>query len=135
MNLTRNVVGIERLPASGLTGLRRVDAGSVALPEGLAWQSISIKVPARLTISEKVEDRVRMYTAQLVFRTCEEPWDRGRNVYLCRLADGSRRLIGNGRRPYPVATRTENHPDNMADSQLAEVTVSYTSDSEIPFVH
>ena len=43
-------------------------------------------------------------------------------------------LIGNNDRPYPVTTVNDNHPDNMTDSQLYEVTVNYTSAGKIPYI-
>ena len=134
MNSPRNIIAIDRVSAGAIVGLRRLSASSLHVSSLTPWESIPIKVPARLTISEKIEDGVRIYTAQLVFRTCEEPGDRGRKVYRCKTADGRYYLIGSNERPYPVSTVTTNHPDNMTDNQLDEVTVSYTSSSKIPYI-
>ena len=134
MNTLRNITSIDRLRAGDIVGLKQASAFSVHVSTATPWENIPIKIPARLTISDKIEDGVRLHTAQLVFRTCAEPGDRGRQVYRCKTADGRYYLIGTNERPYPLSTVTMNHPDNMTDSQLNEVTVSYTSASEIPFI-
>lgn len=134
MNTPRNIIAIDRVQAASVIGLQKISEAHVTLSPLTSWESIAIKVPARLTISDKIEDGVRLYTAQLVFRTCEEPSDMRRMVYRCKTADGRYYLIGTNERPYPVSTLTMNHPDNMTDSQLNEVTVNYTSSSKIPYI-
>ena len=134
MNTPRNIIAIDRVSALAIVGLRRLSDSCVTVSALTPWVGIPIRVPARLTISDKIEDGVRLYTAQLVFRTCEEPGDRGRNVYRCKTADGRYYLIGTNERPYPISTLTMNHPDNMTDSQLNEVTVNYTSAVKIPYI-
>ena len=134
MNTPRNIIAIDRVSAGAIVGLRRLSVSSVQVSSITPWESIPIKVPARLTISDKIEDGVRVYTAQLIFRTCKELEDRGRKVYRCKAANGRYYLIGTNDRPYPISTVTQNHPDNMTDSQLDEVTVNYTSAAKIPYI-
>ena len=134
MNTPRNIIAIDRLRAGDIVGLRQASATSVHVSTATAWENIPIKVPARLTISDKIEDGVRLHAAQLIFRTCEEPHEIERMVYRCKTADGRYYLIGNNERPYPVTTVNDNHPDNMTDSQLYEVTVNYTSAGKIPYI-
>ena len=134
MNRIRNVIEIDRVPVSSLIGFTRKNTSTIILGAGIDWKSLPIKVPARLSVSDKIEDGVRLHTAQLVFRTCEEIGDLGRWAYRCRMADGQYLLIGTPERPYPVATVTKNHPDNMTDSQLDEVTVKWVSSLRIPYI-
>ena len=134
MNSPKNVIGIDRLQSGSILGIRKLSSSSVAISSLNSWKNIPIKVPARLTISDKVDDGVRLHTAQLVFRTCDEPQEIERMVYRCKTADGKYFLIGNNDRPYPVTTVNDNHPDNMTDSQLYEVTVNYTSAEKIPYI-
>lgn len=134
MNTPRNIIAVDRLRAGDIVGLRQASATSVHVSTATAWESIPIKVPARLTISDKIEDGVRVYTAQLIFRTCKELDDRERKVYRCKAANGRYYLIGTNDRPYPISTVTQNHPDNMTDNQLDEVTVNYTSSNKIPYI-
>ena len=134
MSSPKNVIGIDRLQSGSIVGLRKLSSSSVSISSSNSWKNIPIKVPARLTISDKVDDGVRLHTAQLVFRTCDEPQEIERMVYRCKTADGKYFLIGNNDRPYTVTTVNDNHPDNMTDSQLYEVTVNYTSAEKIPYI-
>lgn len=134
MNTPRNIIAIDRVSAGAIVGLLRLSASSVQLSSLTPWESIPIKVPARLTISDKIEDGVRIYTVLLVFRTCEDLYDWDRKVYRCKTADGRYYLIGSNDRPYPVTTLTMIRPDNMTDNQLDEVTVGYTSSNKIPYI-
>lgn len=135
MNSPRNIIAIDRIPVSSIIGFQRTGVNSVKMDAGTPWQSLVIKVPARLTISDKIEDGVRLYTAQLVFKVCQEDlggWSR--QAFRCHTADGKQLLIGSDERPYPVATVNQPRPDNMTDSQLCEVTVNYTSANQIPYI-
>jgi hypothetical protein len=134
MNTPRNIISIDRLQAGQIIGLRRVSSTLVSMSAATPWQPVAIRVPARLTVSDKLEDGVRLYTAQLVFRTCQDTGERERYVYRCRTADGRYLLVGGNSRPYPVSNVTSVRPDNMTDSQLDEVAVSYVSTEKIPYI-
>lgn len=134
MNTPRNVIAIDRVSVLEVIGFKRISSSSVELSSQTNWESIPVKVPAKLTVSEKIEDGVRMYTAQLVYRTCEDTGKRKRLVYRCRTADGRYWLIGSDARPYPITTVNKVRPDNMTDSQLDEVTVNFTSSYKIPYI-
>ena len=132
MNTPRNIIAIDRCRADQLIGLRAVDASHVVISEQTPWTPIPIQIPARMTLSEKVESGVRLYSTQLQFRTCGDPRDHGRWVYRCKTADGRHLLVGTDGRPFPVSSVTTNHPDNMTDSQLHEVSVTFTSARKTP---
>ncbi len=134
MNTIKNIVSIDMLNAEKLLGLRKMSSSCIRLSSATPWQAVAIKIPAKLTISEKVVNLARVFNAQLVFKTCEEIEDRRRKVFRCKTADGRYYLIGGNERPYPITTVTEVHPDNMVDSQLNEVTVSYDSVTKIPYI-
>lgn len=114
-----------------ITAIDRVSATAFTSSGSSPWESVDFKVPAHLTLSDKIEDGVRIYTAKLVFRACMEPGHTERQVYRCKTADGKYYIIGSGGRPYTITTVTDDHPDNMTDSQLYEVTVNYTTQQKI----
>lgn len=118
-----------------ITAVDRVSAKNFPASDATPWIGLGIKVPAKLTISDKIDNGVRMYTAKLVFRTCERPAEVDRQVYRCHCADGFLYLIGSAGRPYTITTVTDDHPDNFTDSQLYEVTVNWTTPYEIiPYI-
>lgn len=134
MKQIKIVTAVERTPVSSLVGMVRLSKTCVRIPQVIEWQPIAVKPHAQLTVSDKMEDKNTVWTAKLVFKTCEELYDRGHWAYRCRLVDGRYRLIGTVERPYPTASVLENMPDNVADNQLCEVTVTWQSDRYIPYI-
>lgn len=128
------ITAVDRIPVTSLVGMSRVSKTAVKLPSGISWQQLTIKPHAQLSISDKVEDRNTVWTAKLVFKTCEEFGDRDRWVYRCRLLDGRYRLIGTDERPYPIASVLESMPENVTENQLNEVTVNWQSACFIPYI-
>ena len=132
MRQIRIVTAVERTPVTSLQGMNRTSKTEVSIPSGITWQPLEIRPHAQLTVTDKLEDRVHMWTAKLVFRICGDLAERDRYAYRCRLNDGSFRLIGSHERPYPVATVSEVMPEKVADAQLNEVTVTWQSSRFIP---
>ena len=128
------IVGIEFIPCRDLGGLVYTGESSVRLPDGLVWENLCIKVPAQLIVTEKYEDKVKIYTATLKFLTKDRLSQGGRYAFRLRLSAGKTRLIGSDERPYPVVLSQENLPDSVKDNQLNEVTVTYSSPRSIPYI-
>ena len=126
------ITAVDWTPVTSLQGMLRISKTDVRLPGGISWQPIAIKPHAQLSISDNVENGNTVWTAKLVFKTCEEFGDRGRWAFRCRLLDGRYRLIGSDERPYPVASVLENMPEKVTDNQLNEVTVNWQSARFIP---
>ena len=134
MNINKLIIAVDRIHASKLDGYKRIGVTRVNVSNSIGWKNIPVKVPARLNISYKSVDGVRLCTAKLVFQTCEEIVDFERQVYRCKTAEGFYMLIGSDTRPYPITTVNDTHPDNMTDSQLSEVSVDYTTPTHIPYI-
>ena len=127
------VIAVDRIPVSSLQGITRISKTEVSIPSGISWEPLSVKPHAQLTISDKVEDKKRIWTAKLSFKTCENLPD-GKFAYRCRLTDGQCRIIGTDIRPYPMATIVESMPEIVTDNQMNEVTVSWQSPNFIPYI-
>lgn len=134
MNRHRTIVKIYTVPVTELAGVRKSGIDSVTISTSVPLTELQIRVPARLTLSDAKVDGVRMYSAQLVFRTCEDMKDVERMAYVCETANGESYLIGDSVRPYPVTTTNQVLPDNVTDSQLTEVTVNYSSRRKVPLI-
>ena len=89
-------------------------------------------VPAKLTINNKVIDKNHLWEYQLVFRTCQDLQVSGHWAYLLKLANDKWMTLGSIQRPYPVTVSSKTLPDNLSDSQLWEVTVTWSTSSEAP---
>ena len=134
MKQIKLVSEVSRIPVASLQGMKRISKTEVKIPSGISWQPLKIKPHAQLSISDKKEDRNTVWTAKLVFKTCEELSNNERYAYLCRLSNGQYRLIGTDERPYPVASVVESMPENVTDNQLNEVTVNWQSPHFIPTI-
>lgn len=87
-----------------------------------------------MSVTEKTEDGVKLYTASVKVLTAEKLLSWGRLAFRVHVQDGTCRLVGSGGRPYPVISRQENFPDSVKDNQLDEVSISYTSPLPIPYI-
>lgn len=134
MKSIKIVTAVDRVPVTSLQGMNRISVCEVSLPSGISWESLDIKPHALLSVSDKVEDKNRVWTAKLVFKTCSEPVGGGPYAYRCRLKDGRYWLIGADSRPYPVSTVNMTMPENITENQLVEVTVNWQSPRFIPFI-
>ena len=135
MKTIKIITAVERTHITSLQGMKRISKTEVSLPSGINWQSLKIKPHAQLAVSNKQEDGNDVWTAKLVFKTCEEFDDRERYAYRCRLSDGRYKLIGAYERPYPVVSVVESMPENVTENQLNEVTVNWQSPYYIPNIH
>lgn len=134
MKSIKIVTSVERTPVTSLPGMTRVSKCEVSLPAGIQWEPLKIKPHAVLTVTDRVEDKATIWTAKLVFKTCEQWVERDRYAYRCRLSNGQYRLIGTDERPYPVVSVQENMPENVSENQLNEVTVTWQSACFIPSI-
>jgi hypothetical protein len=134
MKFIRIVTKVERTPVSGLQGMTRISSSEVRLPSGISWEPLKAKPHAQLSVSDRIEDKSVIWTAKLVFRTCDDVADGGRWAYRCRLSDGTYRLIGSDERPYPTATVLDSNPENVTENQLREVTVNWQSPHRVPYI-
>lgn len=122
-------IPVGKLPFSSLLGNK-----TFSLPDNLEWEKLNFKRPAKLEITEKVDDKVRTYTHKLTYSTCEDVDAHAVYAYLLTDIDGRKRLLGIPSRPYPIATVSEIHPDSYGTSTLNEVAISWTSTRKAPLI-
>lgn len=126
---------IQRIPVEKLPFIVMLVDKNFSLSDDLDWENVTFKRPAKLEITEKVDDKVRTYTHKLTYSTCEEDIETDTiYAYLVTDIDGRKRLLGIPSRPYPIATVSEVHPDSYGTSTLNEVAVSWTSTRKAPLI-
>ena len=134
MKQIKIVTAVDRIPVASLQGMIRISKTEVRLPSGISWEPLVVKPHAQLTVSDKVEDKNRISTVKLSFKTCDELSELDMYAFRCKLADGKYRLIGNHERPYPIVNINETMPENVADNQLNEVIVSWQTTHFVPYI-
>lgn len=123
---------VERTLCSNLSALQGLDIAKVKVPDYIGWEEIAVRQHPSLAISEKMEDKVPLYTATLKFLTCQDIKDRRYYAYRMTLVGDKKILMGSFDRPYPVMTVEESMPEKDTDNQWNEVTVTWTSPYQIP---
>ena len=87
-------------------------------------------VPAKLSINNKVVDKNILWEYKLDFRSCQDLQVDGHWAYVLKLANGKWLTLGTKDRPYPVTVSSKLLPDNLSDSQLWEVSVSWSNKAQ-----
>lgn len=129
------ITKIQRIPVVKLPSLALQGNKTFSLLDNLEWENVKFQRPAKLEITEKMEDKLRLYTHKLTFRTCEEDIDTDTiYAYLMTDIDDRKRLMGTSSRPYPVASVSETHPDSYGTSTLTEVSVSWSAYRKAPLI-
>lgn len=129
---SKKVVEVTRIPVDEILSFIRYNNNKVNLMIVRQFDKLNIKVPADLTLSDKIVDNVRLFTAKLTFLYCGQSFDNKRSVYFIKLANGEKLLIGSNVRPFTTYETNQNISSSDSNSELIEVTVNYTSTSEIP---
>lgn len=134
MQCLKIVVSVERTKCKNLSGVKFISPTKVKVPRDVNWQAIAVRAHPSLTIADKMDDKVRMFTSTLKFSTADDMTERDKFAYRVRLTDGTTRLIGTYERPYPVTQAQENMPDKETENQMTDVTVTYTNARNLPII-
>lgn len=131
----KKVIAISYADARELNNVIRIGTDVVTgLPTDV-WTEIAMEIPADLELSSKIDDKIEIFSAKLVFREiCKQNYP-PISAYRVKLADNSELLIGDYDRPYPVITESQNISSSNSNSQLKELTVSYSSCKKIPIIN
>lgn len=126
MQHIRNIVRIAATEASNLSAILYPAPGICHIPANVEFTPIGCKSPSSLEITDKVESKVRIFTAKLSFKSADDLADGGKPLaYMVTTAMGERYLIGGYQRPYPVITRSEVMPSSLTDTSLIAYSVSW----------
>ena len=120
-----NVIAVYRVQCSDVD---RVDTD----PYFDFGSELNTIVPAKLSINNKVVNKNVLWEYKLDFRSCQDLQVDGHWAYVLKLANGKWLTLGTKDRPYPVTVSSKLLPDNLSDSQLWEVSVSWSNKAQAP---
>lgn len=131
-----NIIKVSRIDTILVSDFFRIQRMKAMIGNEEAFQPIKcMKTPASLSVTDKIEDGQHIYTAKLVMQVSGGMLPNvDRQTWIAETVDGVRYLIGTDSRPYPVTLQQETHPGNYSDSQLTEVTVTYSSPWMLPIL-
>lgn len=133
MKILKLVTSVEIYPINGKVNANWVAVDSITFPV-VDWLDLCIKQHPTLTLSDEIDTKVRLYSAELQLYTPQSIDLSRPYIWKVGLIDGTFRVIGDGNRPYPVATLTETAPESVTENQLYSIKVTYTSDKKIPYI-
>ena len=123
LDMISNVIAVYRVQCSDVD---RVDTD----PYFDFGPELNTIVPAKLSINNKVVDKNILWEYKLDFRSCQDLQVDGHWAYVLKLANGKWLTLGTKDRPYPVTVSSKLLPDNLSDSQLWEVSVSWSNKAQ-----
>jgi len=125
LDMISNVIAVYRVQCSDVD---RVDTD----PYFDFGSELNTIVPAKLSINNKVVNKNVLWEYKLDFRSCQDLQVDGHWAYVLKLANGKWLTLGTKDRPYPVTVSSKLLPDNLSDSQLWEVSVSWSNKAQTP---
>lgn len=132
MDKVKIITKVERTLCNNLKGMLRSGYKTVRLPEDIQWEDVVCREHASLTTTEKVDDKVPIFTSTLKFYTCQDIQDHKNYAYRLKLVDGCHLLLGAYERSFPVMTIQESLPEKPSDNSWMEVTVTWSSIWPVP---
>lgn len=133
MKILKLVTSVEIYPINGKVTANWVAVDRITFSL-VDWLDLCIKQHPTLTLSDEIDTKVRLYSAELQLYTPQSIDLSRPYIWKVGLIDGTFRVIGDGNRPYPVATLTETAPESVTENQLYSIKVTYTSDKKIPYI-
>lgn len=119
---------VERCPATALANTEQIFNLGILLKGYNDFEKIDIIGLASVEITDKVEDKQRVYTTKLLFKTASSPdMDEDKFCYRLTTVAGSQFLLGTKDRPYTLFSSVELLPDSPTDKTGCTCTVTYTN--------
>jgi len=128
---------VEFIEAEHVIKTNIIDDRYVIFEKDGDFKDVDIIGLSQLDISDKVDNKVRLYTMKLTAVTPER-FHVGNKKYVFRVTTvtGEQYLIGTETRPYPVINTSESFPNEPTGKASNTLTVSYTQRyiAQIPII-
>lgn len=127
------ITKVQRVPVSELPFETLTCNKTFSVPGSAKWPKVKCQKPAKLEITDKLEDGVRLYTHKLTLRLSDDDLDTSvPYAYLVTDLESNKYLIGVGDRPYPIINMSDIHPDSLGSSTFIEATIQWTYTRKAP---
>lgn len=126
------ITRVQRVPVSELPFETLTCNKTFSIPGSDKWPKVKCQRPAKLEITDKLEDGVRLYTHKLTLRLPDDLDTSVPYAYLVTDLESNKYLIGVGDRPYPIINMSDIHPDSLGSSTFIEATIQWTYTRKAP---
>lgn len=127
------ITKVQRVPVSELPFETLACNKTFSIPGSDKWPKVKCQKPAKLEITDKLEDGVRLYTHKLTLRLPDDDLDTSvPYAYLVTDLESNKYLIGVGDRPYPIINMSDIHPDSLGSSTFVEAVIQWIYTRKAP---
>lgn len=127
------ITKVQRIPVSELPFVTLTCNKTFSIPGSDKWPKVKCQRPAKLEITDKLEDGVRLYTHKLTLRLPDDDLDTSvPYAYLVTDLESNKYLIGVGDRPYPIINMSDIHPDSLGSSTFVEAVIQWIYTRKAP---
>ncbi len=127
------ITKVQRVPVSELPFETLTCNKTFSIPGSGKWPKVKCQKPAKLEITDKLEDGVRLYTHKLTLRLPDDDLDTSvPYAYLVTDLESNKYLIGVGDRPYPIINMSDIHPDSLGSSTFVEAVIQWIYTRKAP---
>jgi len=123
----KHIKKVEVIEACYITKTNLIGNRYVVVEHDSDFTQLDTKGLSQLDISDKIENKVRIYTLKLVAQTLERFIVGNKKfVFKVTAVSGECYLIGTEERPYPVINNSESYPNEPAGKAGNTLTVTYS---------
>ncbi len=133
-NSLKLVKTVEYIPVTSISEMIRVNNKVTSCTCSEEWNQLCVRQHAQLSLTDELEDKATIYSAELTFYTPQEIDRSQRYAWKLTMVDGTVRIIGSNNRPYAIVSVTESAPTSATDNQWNEVKVTYSAVQSIPYL-
>lgn len=127
------ITKVQRVPVSELPFETLTCNKTFSITGSDKWPKVKCQKPAKLEITDKLEDGVRLYTHKLTLRLPDDDLDTSvPYAYLVTDLESNKYLIGVGDRPYPIINMSDIHPDSLGSSTFVEAVIQWIYTRKAP---
>lgn len=127
------ITKVQRVPVSELPFETLTCNKTFSITGSDKWPKVKCQRPAKLEITDKLEDGVRLYTHKLTLRLPDDDLDTSvPYAYLVTDLESNKYLIGVGDRPYPIINMSDIHPDSLGSSTFVEAVIQWIYTRKAP---
>lgn len=119
---------VEQCPASFMQSTVRIFNQGIFLKTNTRFEKVDIIGLASVEVTDKIENKQRLYTTKLVFKTLHDPdFHKEQSCYRLTSVTGKQYILGTKERPYTLFNSVGVIPNSPEDKTGCTCTVTYTN--------
>lgn len=131
--IIKSIKKLEYCKAAELAAATIVRGKGIAGTSGINFTEICIEPFASMQVTSEIDNNQEVFETVITARIRTTLPDRSVNLaFRVTSVSGESFVIGDRTTPFPVIKQTDNYPENVSDSQLTDIEISWNS-TDRPF--